>query len=343
MSESVFRRRPIQLLLLGALLFIIASAVPPVVISQMRPLEAGVSQTYSTRPNDTLSLLAPLSGTAGVPEPHRGRPECAAGEYPQAPYSCFVVDTTSHRTTDLETRKGPDTEELAVDARTQVTVDGDVLAELDDEVILDARSAFPVPDPVSRMALSLPEPVGEVQSDPFVREGLQYYFPFPTGRQSYPLFDPVSRRELLLDYVGETERNGIDTYEFHHRFVGLEVPRDLLGDTSGPGTPRLSVDRTVWVEPESGTIIDILVDTHLYFAADDRETGERAFSPSPDHTIFHTVSTWDEDTLARQADHAASDLSTLRFLQVMAVGLKGAALIVVIAAVVLLLRERREP
>lgn len=120
MSQSLFRhlwrRRSIQLLLVAALLFVIGSAVPPALISLMRPLAVGQSLTFTTLPNDTVSLMAPVDGSQGIPQPNRDRPECAGGGMPEVPYSCFVVTLPSHQTTALTTSEAADDSEVTVDA-----------------------------------------------------------------------------------------------------------------------------------------------------------------------------------------------------------------------------------
>lgn len=363
MSQSLFRhlwrRRSIQLLLVAALLFVIGSAVPPALIGLMRPLAVGQSLTFTTVPTDTVSLLAPVDGSRGIPQPNRDRPECAGGGMPEVPYSCFVVTLPSHQHTALTTSEaGQDGEdgEVTVDAVRQVLFGETVATEIHDSVVLDARSTYPVSDPVSRMSISVPDLAGSTDLDPFVREGLQYFFPFPSSRQSYPWFDATTQEALLLDYVRETERHGVETYEFHHRFTDLamdrnfahaisltaEVDTPLDGRAAADSTiPRYAVDRRVWVEPESGTIVDNRTEIHLFFADDSTESTTRAFTPSPDYTLYHTVAEWDAATIAQQKEEATAVSSTLRTLQVFAVALKAAALVAVLAGVVLLLRERR--
>ena len=360
MSQSLFRhlwrRRSIQLLLVAALLFVIGSAVPPVLISLMRPLAVGQSLTFTTLPNDTVSLMAPVDGSQGIPQPNRDRPECAGGGMPEVPYSCFVVTLPSHQTTALTTSEAADDSEVTVDAVMQVLFGETVATEMHDIVVLDARSTYPVSDPVSQMSISVPNLASGMATDYFVREGLQYFFPFPSSRQSYPWFDMTAQEALLLDYVRETERHGMETYEFHHRFPDLAMDRNsahaitFSADVNATldemaaadfGIPRYAVDRRVWVEPESGTIVDSRTEIHLFFADDSAESTTRAFTPSPDYTIYHTVAEWDAATIAQQTEEAAAVLSTLRALQVFAVVLKTAALIAVLAGVVLLLRERR--
>ncbi|GAB3648636.1 porin PorA family protein [Corynebacterium nasicanis] len=356
MSQSLFRRRPIQLLLIAALLFVLSSAVPPAVIALLRPLDVGQSLTFSTRPNETMSLLAPIDGSQGIPAANRDRPECQGSTPLPASYACYVLTVPSRQVTALTTSESDTADAVQADAVIQVRFGEDVLTEMHDSVLLDARSTFPVGTPVSQMSISVPDLASGMASEPFVREGLQYFFPFPTARQSYPWFDMTAQEPLLLDYVGETEHHGVETFEFHHRLDDRHMDRtssraismpaevngllDHLAD-SAVGIPSYAVDRRVWVEPETGTIIDIRAEYHLFFAAGEEETTHRSFAPDPAYTIYHTVSEWDDATIAQQSAEASSVLTTLRSLQILAVLGKALALLAALWAVVLLLRERR--
>lgn len=360
LTESAFRRPPIRLLLFAAAAFLLGSLLPPLVIGQMKPLPEDLRESFASRPADTV-LLAPAALESGtVPEENRDRPGCGAGTFPEVDYSCLVVETTTHRDLQVGTAAAEESGEVEVRATTRLLEGETVLAEVRDSLRVDRRSTYPVADPVSRVETSVTGLAGDAASTgPFVREGLQYFFPFPPERRSYPRHDVIAGQPLLLDYVGEVQRGGLETFEFHHTFTALPLadpddnhPRPAEPEDGGPdpvqaldrlgmGSPWYAVDRTVWVEPKSGTLVDVEERTHIYFAADRSEAEERAFDPAPEFTVLHTTSAWDEGTLARQHDKAAGVVSSLRALQILAVVLKAAALAAVIWAVVLLLRERR--
>ncbi|HHU67577.1 porin PorA family protein [Corynebacterium sp.] len=356
MPETFLRRTPIRLLLLGLLLFLVAGAVPPFVIGQMRPIDIGMSEVLRTRPAPTMVHGAPFAdGTP--PLENQDRPECRGVDPAELPTSCFMVIRDAQQTLTLTTSRAPKKSEVNVDVLTQVAIDGRIGAEIHDSLRLDRRSSYPVSDPVSHLVLSLPERGSGVTSEDFVREGLQYFFPMPTSRQSYAWYDTSVRRPLWLDFVGETEHNGLDTYEFHHTVTALDLNEATSPDLElreeeqgalekiageGLGTPWYAVRRTVWVEPQSGTIVDVHVEPHLYFAPDTAEAEARAFDLSPGHTIYHTTLAWDDDTLARVHDRAQGSVVQLRVLQVFAVLTKALALVVALVGVVLLLRERRD-
>lgn len=345
MPEAFLRRTPIRMLLLAMLLFIVAGAVPPIVIGQMRPIGIGISEQFRTRPAPT--VMYGTSSADGAPPPENQDSPACRGDTPAAlPNSCFMVIRDSQHTRTLTTSRAPDKSEVNVDVLTQVETDGGIEVEIDDSVRLDRRSGFPVSDPVSNLVLSLPEWDSGIASEGFVREGLQYFFPMPTSRQSYPWYDTTARRPLWLDFVREVEHNGLDTYEFHHTVTALDL-NDVLSSTleemavSGPDTPWYSVRRTVWVEPQSGTIVDVHAEPHLYLAPDTAAAEARAFDLSLDHTIYHTTLDWDDGTIDRAYERAQGAVVKLRVLQIFAVLTKTLALGVTLAGVVLLLRERR--
>lgn len=360
MSQSFLRRTPIQLLLLGLLLFVIASTVPPLAIAQMRPLPSGLSADFVTRPAPTLLLTATPAGGGQLSPENLRRPECRTPDPALLPYSCLVETVETRQVTTLTTSDAPEKSDVSVDALLQVRggPGGEaVITEINDSVRLDRRSSYPVSDPVSHLTISVPALDQGMAGEGSVREGLQYFFPMPTSRESYAWFDLTAREPLWLDYVRETRHNGVDAYEFHQSVSGIDlsshadtavelrveeqIELDRAAD-SGRGVPWYAVRRTVWVEPESGTIVDIHTEPHLYLAAGADEAEERAFAPDTDYTIYHTASSWDEETLAHERERAQGTVDTLRGLQIMAVLLKTLALILAVWGTVLLLLERRE-
>jgi len=354
-SEAFLRRTPIRLLLLALLLFVVAGVVPPFIIGQMRPIEIGMTEEFRTRPASTMVHGVPTAD-GSPPRDNQHRPECRDVPLTEMPPSCFLVVRESQHTLTLTTSSAPKKGEVNVDAITQVQISGRVASEIHDSVRLDRRSSYPVSDPVSHLRHSMPERRSGVGEEDFVREGLQYFFPMPTSRQSYAWYDTTARRPLWLDFVGETERNGLDTYEFHLTETALDLSGQMSSllemrddeqavldelAASGVGTPWFAIRRTVWVEPQSGTIVDLHLEPHVYFAPDAATAEARAFDLDPDHTIYHSTLDWDDETLARVHDRAQGTVQKLRVLQVFAVLTKALALVVALAGVVLLLRERR--
>lgn len=88
-------------------------------------------------------------------------------------------------------------------------------------------------------------------------------FPFFVEKQSYDYFDTTLLKAVPIDYVGEEELFGLNTYVFEQTIpptqIGeLEVPGGLLGeaaDTVKAGRFYENI-RTLWVDPVTGSVIN---------------------------------------------------------------------------------------
>ena len=87
-------------------------------------------------------------------------------------------------------------------------------------------------------------------------------FPFFVEKQSYDYFDTTLLAALPIDYVGEEELFGLNTYVFQQsipptQYAELEVPGSLIGSPEGTvkGGRFYANDRTVWVDPVTGSIV----------------------------------------------------------------------------------------
>ncbi len=137
----------------------------------------------------------------------------------------------------IQTFPTAEVDEIRVEAAQEYTdANGGQLAEIDDHVTLIGHSRFPVFDPTA-IVTGTP-----VEAHDEVREGLRYFFPANTQRQSYPYFDEFLHAAEPVDYAG---REG-DTYIFHQ-----DIQREELADS----TPY-SVERTLWVDRRSGLVVD---------------------------------------------------------------------------------------
>ena len=336
--------RSLTLVLAAAVIaIIIGSFVPPVIINSMKPLPTDHLSSYSTEPAPT--LLADLAALqAGqVPAGRANDPACA----PEDPdFSCLVSETITRLervTTTAPVQENSREAWVESDIRL-LGEESDALLEIADQARVVRRSTYPVAQPVSRITVSLPRMNGGIDTGEFVRSGLQYFFPFAVERRSYDHFDPLAQRVEPIDFVEESPRNGLDTYQFHHRLSGLPLNLaagellDALSD--GREQPHYAVDRTVWVEPRTGTIIDSVEEVHVYLAAGGQQARERADRPATGHTIYHATLRWDERTQGAQHDLAAPLVSRLRGLQVLATLSKALGIVLLITAAVMIVRRR---
>ncbi len=99
---------------------------------------------------------------------------------------------------------------------------------------------------------------------PLEHQGLLVKFPFDTQKQTYDFWDGSLKKTVPIEYVDTETVEGLETYKFVHTIppteVGeREVPASLLGE---PGDGNLTAQsmysnvRTLWVEPNTGVIIN---------------------------------------------------------------------------------------
>jgi len=384
------RRSVVVAFLVAALLFMAGSFIAPLTIQLLKPLPTDYDATFRTA--ETSALVA---GDTVTPA-NADRPECATPDL--APHSCFVDEVAAVSTQHTTTAATDTRTEITAETTRELLLDGEPTARLDDEVRLARSSGYPVSDPVSRLVIDAPGLPGELAPEPFIRTGLQYFFPFTLERRSYDYFDTTAQLTVPLDYVGEGEHNGHEAYELHHTVTAVPLaeavaraylhPTELTaepppsggalfgllsdeqramtraGHTSGPASrffsdeelarfgftggeivavsPFYSVERTLWVEPRTGTILDVAENVHVQLATDQRQAEELAFDTSPDRVIFAAESRWDGDTTAQQRAAADEVVPWLRVLQIFAVLMKAASFLVAAWAVVTIVRHRRE-
>ncbi|WP_345353342.1 DUF3068 domain-containing protein [Rhodococcus olei] len=137
-----------------------------------------------------------------------------------------------------------------------------------------------------RTGLAVEEPAGSIQSsidkpgDPVVHDGLQFKFPFDTQKWSYPYFDTTLRASHDVDFVGETELEGLPVYQFHQEIAPtlisgtITLPASTWGRAGAqPVTMKrfYGITRDLWVEPTSGAVVQVRQHYHQYFgtAVDD--------------------------------------------------------------------------
>lgn len=82
------------------------------------------------------------------------------------------------------------------------------------------------------------------------KSGLVNKWPFNTEKKTYLFWDDVVGKALPATYVGTQKRDGLTTYEFHQ--VISDQPAEIADGTQG----TYSQDKTMWVEPKTGSIVD---------------------------------------------------------------------------------------
>jgi hypothetical protein len=99
------------------------------------------------------------------------------------------------------------------------------------------------------------------------QSGLAFRLPFRAEPRSYPMYDTVLRRAVLLRFDKEEEVQGVRTYRYGYTAGPVKV-EDVPGEFPGyvVGLPErravgvsryAEVTRTLWVEPESGLTVKV--------------------------------------------------------------------------------------
>lgn len=177
-----------------------------------------------------------------------------------------------------------------------------------DRITVDRVSAMPVDEPTSTLqVVSSGDEGDDTAPTGFVRNGLQYKFPFDTEQKNYDYFDASTFTTNPISFVGETTVGGMEAYEFKQELGPIDMWTSIRdhfaeisdgydpavesilasyrreGMTAGQwgveGDPEREVDmrrfytntRTVWVNPATGQIINGKEDIFQFFAEDQAE------------------------------------------------------------------------
>lgn len=158
-------------------------------------------------------------------------------------------------------------------------------------------------------------------------EGLSYRFPFDTQKQSYQYFDPIAQKAYEANYEGEDDVNGLTTYRFVQN-VGYDPDGSLKepvrypslyghdedGEITAPArmwniegvdpeeditmTRYYAAQKTMWVDPVSGTVVKSKVHANHYYARDPLK---------PEVALADYTVTSSEETIEAQVDAARNE------------------------------------
>ncbi len=216
-----------------------------------------------------------------------------------------------------------------------------------DKVTLDRYSSSPTGPPGLTSITA-----GIVDTTP--RRGFQYKLPFGTtdsGR--YLMYDDVARVDVPLTYVdGARHENGMRLLHFRSEVAPTNLfPRQpdmfltlpasywgLPGDDEIQFDLHYSAQRDIWVEPQSGMIVEIRAHLH-------RELARRDLGPSDPAavTTLDAHTRFDEQTLAETLDLARTARTQImwgRFYGPAVLGVVGA---LTLLAGILILRRTARP
>lgn len=363
MQKPALIKDPLTWVLVFALFFLIIGAViPPVVENRARPLPANLSLEVASQPQRGLS--ADLAGFREGRQPERAaEPECQGED---ARLACYIQETDMHYERATETALDPTEDSQVFSTSFLRFFTGDeAAAELTEATILSRESVYPIPGPESSLHLSVPALDANIDAEGFEREGLRYYFPSQTEQRSYPYFDPLLEDSHPLDYADNEELGAIATYKFHQSVAPQPLAGAALDALSTEGdagrfytadeltrygldagervelSPYYTVKRDVWVEPTTGTIMNISEETYLFLAGSNQQAQDMAEEPASDQrTVVSGHFTWDEASQARAVNYVNSTVTAIKVFAVIGWVGKIAAIILLILAGLMFIRRR---
>ncbi len=176
--------------------------------------------------------------------------------------------------------------------------DNGLLLAMVDTVTLDRKTALAVSSE-SNPGGAVQKPRAIEDENPptniaLPHEGLAYRFPFDTEKKTYPFFDPIAQKAFDANYSGEEDVNGLTAFKFIQN-VGFDADGKLVepvkyaslydddadaqvtaraalwgleGDPEEPITMTryYAAQRTLWVDPVSGTIVKQSDRAYHYYA-----------------------------------------------------------------------------
>jgi len=170
-------------------------------------------------------------------------------------------------------------------------------------------------------------------------DGLVIKFPFNTQKQSYDFWDSSLGETVEIDYQGTEEVGGLKTCKFQQTIEPtevstLEVPASVVGaDGDGNVTAQrmYSNVRTLWVEPETGAVID----------REEQQLSTLRYDGEDQVTVTEANLSYSDETVQTGIDDYGSKATLLgaaRTWVPLVLGIIG--LVLVVAGVLLTMRSR---
>lgn len=144
-------------------------------------------------------------------------------------------------------------------------------------------------------------------------EGVYLKFPFDTQQQDYDFWDTTLQRATPAVFEGEEEIDGLNVYKFVQTIEATDVDVQTTGaeHTEVPGylvgepadSPAVEADRmyanvrTLWIEPETGAIIQAQEEQHSTLVVDGVEKAviTDVTLAYTDETVTFNVGEWEDE------------------------------------------------
>ncbi|MBF6272677.1 hypothetical protein A5780_00480 [Nocardia sp. 852002-20019_SCH5090214] len=309
MALSAGTKRTVACLLvgLGALLIVAAILVPTYGVSQLAktPLDLEITTIASNKPDAPSEVLDSKT--------------LLTGEGPA------VVDKNvgliSQRFLTVEEPSGKTNMTIQAGQtlrRKDKTGDTGLLSAIIDRVTINRKTGQPIDDDPNGSIATTVDSKGNSVADPVQHTGLQYRFPLGTEKTTYPYFDINARKSFDMKFVEETEINDLKVYHFHQQVPATDLSKVTSSPTNRltfpaakwgvPGDGDITMNRyytntrDVYVEPQTGTVINGSEQLHQYYARS---------ADKPEVTAINTTLTFDPDTIRSQIDEARKYMDQL--------------------------------
>ena len=234
------------------------------------------------------------------------------------------LEITRHSTT---AKTEVDDAAAVAESTIEASLDGEKIAEIAQSALLNRESAYPMAGTDTTQEFSI-HGGAVLNSEGAEIDGIDYFFPSQTEQRSYPYFDPVMQKSEPIDYLTDEKVAGIPTYSFYQQRQGIEVSQ-LFDDQRFPDnlSPYYAFERTVWVEPTTGRIVDVNEKMQIYLAGTPQE------EPTDDRTLFATDISWDEASTQAELDKVKNTVLAIQVVSIIgwALAIVGAVLLLVCA------------
>ena len=114
--------------------------------------------------------------------------------------------------------------------------------------------------------------------------GLNFKFPFETEKKTYPWYDSTLGKTVDAKFQGEDEIQGVPVYRFGQTVPATSistqaVPGSLIGKTDATVQAGLyyQVERTLWIEPATGALVNLKQSMKQELRAPGDSTGTAVF------------------------------------------------------------------
>ncbi|WP_169836044.1 DUF3068 domain-containing protein [Corynebacterium aquilae] len=204
----------------GALLLAFSALMPAVLMPALKtiPLSAGGKTVTNEVP--AVLLDARAFATGKVLEEHAEDPTCRAEGAKELPVHCFVGSAVPVKgVRNVAAVEPSDKDDITLRAgnvllRMDKPEDTGLISASVDQVTLDRHDAFPIEEPTSTFHMTAPDLGLDDTTGGFLRDGLQYQFPFGTQPKSYPYFDTTAQKSTPIDFVDEQQFKGRKVLHF---------------------------------------------------------------------------------------------------------------------------------